>query len=479
MVPATRRGAVGRRPQPPVARPDRPRHRRRAGSGRCSRPPAGRRSRSSTGAACASSSSRDGGEALRRRIDEMPNEEYQRLLRRPPPSCASGCPARAAAGAGRREADRPTSTTTNVRRAIRDLGGHDLGRPARRLPRGRRGDRPSLGRLRLHDQGLAPADRGSSRPTTPRCSRAEQWEELASELGADADESLGALRPRDRRRPSSASAPPRRLEREPVAPARAAADPDRRRPQPSRRARRPSRRSAASSSTSRHAAPEVAERVVTVSPDVASSTNLGGWINHAGDLEPRRPASTGSPTTPTRSSAGASRRHGQHIELGIAEGNLVGLLGELGATWSRDGQPLLPIGTIYDPFVEPRARAVVASASTPAGSRSSSARRRGSRWRPEGGAHQSIITPSVGLEQPGCVAWEPAFGQDLEWALLARARPPRPAGRRLGLLPPQHAADRPGAGRACRRTAAERERRRQDVLAGGYLLRAGAGRRRA
>lgn len=43
--------------------------------------------------------------------------------------------------------------------------------------------------------------------------------------------------------------------------------------------------------------------------------------------------------------------HGQHVELGIAEGNLVGLLGELGATWSRDGRSLLPIGTLYDPFV--------------------------------------------------------------------------------------------------------------------------------
>ena len=35
-----------------------------------------------------------------------------------------------------------------------------------------------------------------------------------------------------------------------------------------------------------HEAPEAAERVVTVSPDVASSTNLGGWINRAGIWSP-------------------------------------------------------------------------------------------------------------------------------------------------------------------------------------------------
>ena len=111
--------------------------------------------------------------------------------------------------------------------------------------------------------------------------------------------------------------------------------------------------------------------------------------------------------TPTRSCAGARASHGQHIELGIAEGNLVGLLGELGATWSRDGQALLPIGTIYDPFInralEPWSFGMYAGGQsilvgTPSGVSLA----------PEGGAHQSITTPSVGLEQPRCVAWEPA-----------------------------------------------------------------------
>ena len=105
-------------------------------------------------------------------------------------------------------------------------------------------------------------------------------------------------------------------------------------------------------------APEVAARVVTVSPDVASSTNLGGWINRVG-MWTRRARRLVRRRRPACSSTGSETRHGQHIELGIAEVNLVGLLGELGSTWSRDGQPLLPIGTLYDPFVTPRARAVV------------------------------------------------------------------------------------------------------------------------
>ena len=161
--------------------------------------------------------------------------------------------------------------------------------------------------------------------------------------------------------------------------------------------------------------------------------------------------------------------HGQHIELGIAEGNLVGLLGELGATWSRAGLPLLPIGALYDPFVnralEPWSFGIYAGGQsilvgTPSGVTLA----------PEGGAHQSIITPSVGLEQPRCVAWEPAFGQDLEWTLLAALGSlghsdgtsayfrlsTRPVDQTLAGLPDDPAA---------------REERRRQVLAGGYLLR--------
>lgn len=94
---------------------------------------------------------------------------------------------------------------------------------------------------------------------------------------------------------------------------------------------------------------------------------------------------------------------------------------------------------------------------------------------PEGGAHQSIITPSVGLEQPGCVCWEPAFGQDFEWtflhALSCIGRPDgtsayfrlstRPIDQALASLPEDP------AGRSARRLA---------VVSGGYRLREARGR---
>jgi len=134
---------------------------------------------------------------------------------------------------------------------------------------------------------------------------------------------------------------------------------------------------------------------------------------------------------PSRAPARAARSAGPRrdgFQSRIAEGNLVGLLSELGVTWSRDGQALLPIGTLYDPFVnralEPWSFGMYAGAQsiligTPSGVTLA----------PEGGAHQSIITPSVGLEQPRCIAWEPAFGQDLEWTLLyALSRLGRPDG---------------------------------------------------
>ena len=112
---------------------------------------------------------RPGGEALRERIDAMTNEEYQRLLRAPAGELRERLP-------GERARPRATSRSViadldddELRAAMRDLGGHDLADLLRRVPPRRRGQRPPDGHLRLHDQGLEPADRGPSRPTTPRC----------------------------------------------------------------------------------------------------------------------------------------------------------------------------------------------------------------------------------------------------------------------------------------------------------------------
>lgn len=216
------------------------------------------------------------------------------------------------------------------------------------------------------------------------------------------------------------------------------------------------------------AAPEVGRRVVTVSPDVASSTNLGGWINKTGVWSPGERHDWFADDT-ERLLRWTEGSRGQHIELGIAEVNLVSLLGELGATWSRWGEPLVPIGTVYDPFVsralEPWSYGMYAGGQsilvgTPSGITLA----------PEGGAHQSISTPSIGLEQPGCTAWEPAFAQDLEWCLLdAVSRIGRPGGRsaylRLTTRPVEQALA------AVPADPALREERRRQVLAGGYRLR--------
>ncbi|MGH9011147.1 MAG: pyruvate dehydrogenase, partial [Acidimicrobiia bacterium] len=411
---------------------------------------------------------RPGGDALRDRIDSMSNEEYQHLLRSP----LSDVRARLAGdGKGRRSIEKVLADLDDaaVAAAAADLGGHDLADLIDAFELAYRStDRPTVVfAYTIKAWGLPtrghPANH-SALLTGP------QWEELGRDLGAD---------PADPWAPFDDSSAEAVLCRE--AAARLA------RPEITTSAPPPvpvdlGRGHSATASTQQafgrvlvdlaRDAPDVAARVVTVSPDVASSTNLGGWINkvgvwHHGD---RIDWFEDDPDVLVR---WRESNHGQHIELGIAEGNLVGLLAELGATWSRSGQPLLPIGTIYDAFVtralEPWSFGMYAGGQsilvgTPSGVTLA----------PEGGAHQSIITPSVGLEQPGCVAWEPAFGQDLEWTLLhALGRLGRPDGSsayfRLSTRPIDQALA------AAPTDAAQREQRRQDVLAGGYRLRTAPG----
>jgi pyruvate dehydrogenase E1 component len=215
-------------------------------------------------------------------------------------------------------------------------------------------------------------------------------------------------------------------------------------------------------------APDVAKRVVTVSPDVSSTTNLAGWFTKVGvwSAVERRNWFDDDANTIVQWRESPT---GQHIELGIAETNLVGLIGELGATWSRWGQPLFPIGVLYDPFVEralePWSYGIYAGGQsilvgTPSGVSLAS----------EGGAHQSIKTPSIGLEQPGCTSYEPAFAIEVEWTLLdCLSRLGRPDGEssylRLSTRPVrQELAEVPTDPEA-------RERRRRHVLAGAYTLR--------
>jgi pyruvate dehydrogenase E1 component len=405
---------------------------------------------------------RKGGEALRRRIDGMPNEEYQWMLRGSSEELRERLPG---AGRPRRDLERLVGELDDaeLRRAIRDLGGHDLVDLIDAFRACDADDRPSVVfAYTIKARGLATEGHPANHSALLTV---EEWNELAGELDADADDPWARF-PAGSPEAELCGAAAERLHRDPVeeeAPPVIPVDVGR------------AHRGKASTQQAfgrffvdlGHKAPEAAERVVTVSPDVGTSTNLGGWINHAGIWNPRERVDWFADDTNTLV-RWRENRHGRHIELGIAEVNMVGLLGELGATWSREGRPLLPIGTIYDPFVnralEPWSFGIYAGGQsilvgTPSGVTLA----------PEGGAHQSISTPSVGIGQPGCIAWEPAFGQDLEWALLdALGRLGKPGGEsayfRLSTRPiDQSLAGTPEDGEA-------RDLRRRDVLGGGYLL---------
>ena len=163
-------------------------------------------------------------------------------------------------------------------------------------------------------------------------------------------------------------------------------------------------------------AQEVSDRIVTVSPDVASSTNLGGWINKVG-VWSKQPSEELPIEHQLRALTWEESDKGQHLELGISENNLFICLGQLGLTNEREGELVLPIGTLYDPFIRRGLDALVYSlqsggkfifVGTPSGLTLS----------PEGGSHQSIITPSIGYELPELNYYEPCYGKELEWILL-------------------------------------------------------------
>jgi pyruvate dehydrogenase E1 component len=166
--------------------------------------------------------------------------------------------------------------------------------------------------------------------------------------------------------------------------------------------------------------PNLADHIVTTSPDVTVSTNLGGWVNRRGIFDATDRADTFKDERITSAQNWSMSPRGQHIELGIAESNLFILLAALGLAGPLFGSRLLPIGTVYDPFISrgldamnyacyQDARFIIAG--TPSGISLA----------PEGGAHQSIYTPLIGMGQPGLTAFEPAFVDELSemlrWSL--------------------------------------------------------------
>ena len=157
------------------------------------------------------------------------------------------------------------------------------------------------------------------------------------------------------------------------------------------------------------------DAIVTASADVAVTTHLAGWINRKGvyAAEARPDPFADAPQAMTWRESPA----GRHIELGIAEHNLFLLLGALGLTAELSGTTLLPIGTLYDPFV-PRGLDALYHALYAGGRFVVAATPSGVTLSPEGGAHQSVITPSIGVALPAIAYFEPAFAREVEWILL-------------------------------------------------------------
>ncbi len=405
---------------------------------------------------------REGGHLLRSRIDEMPNEQYQGLFG------ASEEVARETLLDGYGSRDRATLDTVLAQEGgdlgslISDLGGHDIGDILTALSsaRGVR-DRPTvIFAYTIKGYGLPSAGHPQNHSALLT---GEQIDEFRQEMGLTRNDEWDAFDP---------ATPEGQLCREA---ARRLTRPEG--PHASPIPIPPSFADTTTRRTSTQAAfggillrlsrlDAVAERLVTVSPDVSVSTNLGGWINKAGVWGP-----TEEPAYNSMADSALSWHvspSGRHIEMGIAEMNLVLLLGQLGLTSEFQQQRLLPIGTLYDPFVMRALEGIVYAVysgarfilvGTPSGISLSR----------EGGAHQSLNTPGIGMETPSLSYAEPCFADELEWLLLdGLDRLQRPDGESLYLrLSTKPIDQHPFVELAARRGE---DALRRDVLAGGFRL---------
>jgi len=157
---------------------------------------------------------------------------------------------------------------------------------------------------------------------------------------------------------------------------------------------------------------ELARRIVTTSPDVTVSTNLGGWVNRRGLYSRIEREDVFKHEGVVSAQHWKMTRAGQHIELGIAENNLFILLGALGLAHELFGTRLMPVGTLYDPFIARGLDAMTYAlyqgarfmlVATPSGITLA----------PEGGAHQSVGTPLIGMAADGLASFEPAYVDEL------------------------------------------------------------------
>ncbi len=162
---------------------------------------------------------------------------------------------------------------------------------------------------------------------------------------------------------------------------------------------------------------ELGDHIVTMSPDVTVSTNLGPWVNRRGVFDRHTRNDVFRDSKLASAQRWGMSPKGQHIELGIAEQNLFLLLGAAGLSHSLTGARVLPIGTVYDPFVNRGLDALIYACyqdarfllvSTPSGISLA----------PEGGQHQSINTPLIGMAADRLASFEPTYVDEL--AILMR-----------------------------------------------------------
>jgi len=206
---------------------------------------------------------------------------------------------------------------------------------------------------------------------------------------------------------------------------------------------------------------ELADRIVTTSPDVTVSTNLGAWVNQRGLFRRTEVADVFAKAKIASAQKWGANNNGQHIELGIAESNLFLMLAAAGLSGDLFGQRLFPIGTLYDPFIArgldslnyacyQDARFLLVA--TPSGITLG----------PEGGAHQSINPPLIALGQPGLRHYEPAFADELA-AMMEEAF-------RLIDDPNGESTYLRLSTRSIRQVERENDRWRDGAIAGGYWL---------
>lgn len=357
---------------------------------------------------------RPGGEALRQRIDDMPNEEYQGLLVAPHNELRSRL--RDGTSTGKADLDLCISTVDDdeLYERIINLGGHDVGYLTRLYRDAAEVNGPSaVFAYTVKGWGLqSAADPRNHAATLSQ----DQFEQFGTAMGRDSanpwqrfsedseehiyiDKATARLAGRTQVEAEAVEFEDTNLSIPAIASTQDAfgrmlLELDR-------------------------SSPESAKRIVTTSADVATSTGLSSWINRTSVFS--REEAPDFLGFRERMLKWLQKPEGRHIELGLSEMNMFLLLGQLGLSDRMSGQRLIPIGTVYDPFIARGTDALINAlyqesrfilVATPSGISLST----------EGGAHQGVITPTLGISTPGIIYYEPAFAREVEWILLDAVR---------------------------------------------------------